>query len=194
MSKKPKRSWLRFSLSTLLIVMVIAAVFTGWYGNEYNQKRRAIAWLSNRGGVTKWIDSGEPVPAWATFLKLDHRDVSHAGLVNCDETERLLPMKELTHIQLRHCSGDMSWVQGMPNLEHLTVLNDSITTLTDFHNTKMEMLMLLVGDEIPEEEIRKLRSAIPNCKLWVSSGNYEDRRQAVRKTRQFLSDRVIIVE
>jgi hypothetical protein len=89
MTEKParKRRWLRFSLRTLLVVVVLLSVPLGWFAlkmREAERQRRAVEAITEAGGWVRydWAldesgrDSGRqgpPAPAW--LLKLVGEDL-----------------------------------------------------------------------------------------------------------------------
>ena len=61
---KPKRRWLRFSLRTLLIFMLVVCVAVGWKFERVRKQRVAVAWVQEMGGTVYYEPHGPGWPRW----------------------------------------------------------------------------------------------------------------------------------
>ena len=162
-TNKPKRRWLRFSLRTFLIVLTIFCVWLGWYLYRVEQQREAVKWVKENGGWVRYYyeyDSNErlvsesqpPVPKWLHDI-LDENYFSSVVYVYLGDTK----------------ISDVKPLAGLTNLEelylHITRVSD-LKPLSGF--TNLEVLGL-ENTNVSDEEIEKLKQALPNCKIHKST-------------------------
>ena len=157
----------RFSLRTLLIVVVLLSVALGWFAlkmREAERQRQAVEAISEAHG---WFyydyeldESGRlmqgqerPAPAWLRKLVGDDffADVVRVSLpyrrrVDDVFLKRLMALTGLRSLRL---SGTQVTDEGLKHLEGLT---------------KLEHLEL-DGTEVTDEGIEELRKALPNCDI-----------------------------
>ena len=62
---KPRRRWFRFSLRTLLVVMLLFGVVFGvlaWMANEARRQRKVVADLRDMGAIVSFSDEEPSMP------------------------------------------------------------------------------------------------------------------------------------
>jgi hypothetical protein len=143
-----KRRWLRFSVRTMMIAVLVAAVALSWPIRRANIQRRAVAALKKAPGKVyiaydfeydgNWRvkhNASPWAPAWLRRLLGDEffQEVDTVAVQSpaSDETMEILgefPRLRLLH--LRDCSGivdGLVQLRGMRNLETLELCGPSIT-------------------------------------------------------------------
>lgn len=136
---KPKRRWLRFSLRTLLVFVVVLSVPLTWFAwrlEKARRQREAVEAILGLGGVVaydyqvdesgEWIEGAEPTaPEWLRKLLGDDFfcdvlcvDVFPAPKFGDDEARHLKGLTELEHLYLFSQISD----SGLAHLEGLTKL------------------------------------------------------------------------
>jgi len=162
---KPKRRFFRFSLRTLLVVVVLLSVGMGWFAFKMRQaerQRKAVEALKEVSGMIgydyqtsegRYVYSRAepPAPAWLTrLLGVDFLsdvvvvtfllDVEDEALEHVDVLTNLIGLNlsdtQVTDAGLKH-------LKGLANLEYLD----------------------LNGTHVTEEGIRELQEALPNCQI-----------------------------
>lgn len=167
---KPKRRWFRFSLRTLLIVVVLLSLPLGWFAMKMaraERQRRAVEAIERVGG---WIqydccvdESGKPQPSvstWLTGLVGVHSFV-HVVTVSMYESEP--PDVVFEHLT------------GLTELEWLNLPNAQITDakLEYFTGLKRLRFLDLANAHVTAEGIGRLQKALPDCHIqWKGSPHH----------------------
>jgi len=132
----PTRRRFRFSLRTLLALVVLLGVGLGWVVQQAERQRKAVEAIRKAGGIVRYdyeMDEGgnaePPVPTWLMRLVGDDyfADVAAVGYVRREGIDDVL-------------------------LEHIKGL------------TELEFLLLHETD-ITDEDLNELREALPNCDI-----------------------------
>lgn len=67
-SAKPKRRFLRFSLRTFLLVILVGCVALGWKVERARKQRETVNWIQQMGGMALYDyqidDNFNPGPEW----------------------------------------------------------------------------------------------------------------------------------
>ena len=158
---KPKRRWLRFSLMTLLVVVMVACLgfaVIGWRMQRARENREtlasvteAVAEIEKLGGeVSGEYLMNRPQFWWESQLD-DPGPVSPVGIT----------FTKMTDARLEH-------LKGLENLRWWLYLNG--TNVTDAgleHLTGLSNLeaLDLTGTRVTAEGVKKLQQALPNCKI-----------------------------
>jgi Leucine-rich repeat (LRR) protein len=160
---KPKRRFLRFSLRTLLVLVVLSGLVMGWLGivveRRYQQKRileQLKEWepaAEYRRGyvVSLWLQDGLESPidedlaclkglTRLEFLDLSFTNVTDAGLLHLRDLERLHRL---------HLHGTQI---GDAGLEHLKTMN----TLS---------YLDLGGTNVTDNALHEFRTTLPHCSI-----------------------------
>ena len=147
---KPRRRWLQFSIKTLFVLVVIAAVPCGWLRVTLDRRakeRQAVAEITKLGGTAvydwEWLSPGkqEPQPpgaAWVRKLLGDDffTDISEVSLFIAkkemgDEClAHLDPLMGLTNVRLndsRVTDQGLAHLTRFPNLTEVFLADTRIT-------------------------------------------------------------------
>lgn len=181
--KMPGRHWFRFSLKTLLSVMLIAMIGMGWFRwrmDRAKERKAAVEFVRSVGGWV-WYDyeadesgmpraDGEPSGPewWREFVgeDFDHDVIGVSswygfyGLVDSD-MEKLQCLTELKFLNLRHAEitdAGMVHLEGMTNLRVLTLDDTQVTDegLRHLEGLKQLRKLSLVRTRIGDEGLRHL--------------------------------------
>ena len=165
---KPKRRFFRYSLRTMLVVVLVLSVWLGWMANRAAKQRRAVALVKELGGSVTYdcqarftttggsrrnlvVNTGEmtiyePPPEDDLLHKyIGHdwfHDVGHVVLVGTDVTDEQLEQV----------------VDGLPNIVQLTLINCCITDAGLEHLALLKKLetVFLHGTSVTDDGIARL--------------------------------------
>jgi hypothetical protein len=125
----PKRRWFQYSISTLLLLMVVCAVVLALIVNPALKQRRAVAFVESLGGSVEYSDEDNFAlrhsPDWLhqTLGRDYFASVVHVDLTNTQISDAgLAHLKGLTALEwlsLRHTQVSNA---GLAHLKGLTVL------------------------------------------------------------------------
>lgn len=182
---KPKRRWLRFSLRTLLIVIMLSSLPLGWLAMKMVQakrQRRAVEAIEEAGGWVQYdcvVDESSkpqpPVPAWLTGLVGADMfvDVVQVRILESEAPDMALEhLKELPKLKLLYLSGTqtddagLEHLKGLTNLKYLELDHTQISDAGLKHLNKLTNLKLLKlsGTQVAEG-IQELQEALPTCEV-----------------------------
>jgi Leucine-rich repeat (LRR) protein len=156
---KPRR-WFRFRLRTLLVMVTLLSIPLGWVGWELDQRRKekkVIAWVEQMGG----------------FVQFDYgRD---AGLFNgklyderswWEKTKDKWLGERVHFVILKNTQvSDLSPLAEWKNLEMLWLWDTQVSDLSPLSELKKLKSLNLRNTQVSEEQVEKLRLALPNCKI-----------------------------
>ena len=169
----------RFSLRTLMAVMVLLSVALGWFGwklREAERQRRAVEAIREAGGHV-WYDydvdvigtADSSAPAWLTKL-LGEDFFSDVAIVNLstevvgdemlhDHLKGLTKLESLSLVSTQVTDGGIAHLVGATHLRNLTVYDTPLTDGGIAHLvglTKLERLDLS-GTQVTDSGIRHLK-------------------------------------
>jgi hypothetical protein len=183
---QPKRRFLRFSLRTLLVSVVVLSVPLGWFAMQIERARRqreAVRAIVEVGGTVTYtlradepeLWAGcekEPIPTWlpgrvceVTVHGRDFRDndmerlVAH--LVNLPNLRVLCVNRtQITDDGLKHLAV-LNTLEKL-NLNDTKITDEQLMCLSQL--TDLEVLSI-GGTQVTEEGIERLQQALPNCDI-----------------------------
>jgi hypothetical protein len=190
---KTKRRWLRFSLRTLLIVVMVLAVPLGWVGWKLEQGRKqraAFAWVLEMGGImledevekSWWMgfvdDEWSGVRVRAVHLRnrqvsdlsplAELKNLEHLGLGNTQvrDLSPLAELKNLGGLVLDDTQvSDISPLARLKNLRRLHLDNTQVSDLSSLAALKNLEQLHLNNTPVSDEQVQNLRQALPNCEI-----------------------------
>ena len=167
---KPRR-WFRFSLRTLLIVMLLLGVVfgTGSMAYEARRQRKVVADLEESGMDVEFSDEEPSMP--------ELLDTGYSGRVISVRTHSLFttsfndvsPLAAFENLDFL----DLSWTQvadvtPLAELENLEVLGLERTQVTDVSplaGLKNLELLDLSGTNVTDQQVNDLQQALPDCEI-----------------------------
>jgi hypothetical protein len=176
----------KFSIRSLLVLVVVAAVPCWWFGMKMRQaerQREAVQAIQEVGGGVSYdyqhtsMMGHPPGPAWLRRLLGDDffADVRSVYFLNVGDVgdESLQHLESLRNLRLlsldrTQVSDDgLEHLRGMNNLEQLNLSNTRITDAGLQHLKGLTNLssLDLRGTEVTDEGIEKLRQALPTCRF-----------------------------
>jgi len=158
-TSKPRRRWLRFSLRTLLVLMLLFGAVFGWFAREVQQARahreavKAIEKLG--GGVTLVPASGGMMrTAVGGAGKLLGEDLSY------DVSAVLFSETQVT-------DAGLEYLQALTKLEWLDLDSTLVSDAGLVHLTGLTKLQTLYlgNTQVTGAGVNELRKALPNVKI-----------------------------
>jgi len=150
---KPKRRWLQFSLRTLLVLVLLVAVFCGWLRHKVNQseqERRAVAAIVAMGGNVEYGHekgglADPPGPPWlrAVLGNYFFADVDTVNYPPGVGDESLVHLDGLRHLKQLHLRGTSVTDAGLVHVTRhpeLVMLELGSTSITDSGIKQLERL------------------------------------------------------
>jgi hypothetical protein len=174
------RSWLSFSLKTLLLAMTVLAIVLGLYVKSFRDRRAAIAAIE---GLDGWVSYEQAGPLWlrkvisdekyfwnpvAVRFNPDH-PVTDAELQSV--MKHLLKLKDLRYLNFDHSRiTDAGIGQLLPLSDKLESLDIRHTVVSDDGIANLKLLprltLLRLSDcKISAEGVETIRKSLPNCRL-----------------------------
>ena len=181
---KPRRRFRQFSLRTLLLALTAVCVWLGWTVPRANEQGKAVEWVRKMGG-TVWydyevdedgdainaIDAAEPPgPKWLRdSLGVDYfQNVSAVYLVSKPVSD-LTPLAGLNNLQYLELSitevCDVTALAGFTKLRWLHLNHTQVSDLTPLAGLNKLRFLDLDNTPVGEEQVEKLRRALPNCEI-----------------------------
>lgn len=158
----PRRRWLRYSLTTLLVLVVLASIGMGWAAHRLERTARqkeAVEAILATGATLRFdfeIDqSGNslpeaslPGPAWLRYW------------IGDDLGGNVVEAEVRSDDALQH-------TKDLPQLRQLHLVSKGITDTGLGHLEQMSQLEMLQVSEtgVTERGIKTLRKALPNCRI-----------------------------
>lgn len=182
---KLERRWYRFSLRTLLVLVVVLCVGFGWIGLRLRQARndrRIVAELSEIALVEVRYEWGRVVLMKNDGPSLTDAELEHLkGLTNLQCL--ILNSPQVSDAGLKHLKGlklkrlDLIYCDisdaGLEHLKELTSLQNLDLRLTRITDAGLERLNGLTelknvdlrSTQVTDEGVNKLQQALPDCTI-----------------------------
>jgi Leucine-rich repeat (LRR) protein len=198
---KRKRRWFQYSLRTFLLLITIFAIWFGWLTNNARNQREAVSWVRANSGVV-WYDYENNKPPGPTWLQqtigIDFSANVVAVHIETAQITNLTPLAELESLKrIAVIEAAVSDLTPLANLKQLAILELPRTQVSDLtHLAALESLEFLdlsytpVSDLSPllrlknlqylkvrgtlvdQEQVAKLRRALPHCDILTDSDSY----------------------
>jgi hypothetical protein len=181
----------RYSLRTLLALIVLVSVGLGWLAlkmRKAERQRKAVEAIREAGGEVEYdyqrteggclsVELELPAPAWLMDLVGDDSftDVLGVGFFVPERFDEVVleDVKGLTKLEVLNLSDIQVTDDGLGNIEGLTrlrILQLGGTQITDAGLDRLKRLtglqrLDLTGTQVTKEGINELRKALPNCEI-----------------------------
>jgi hypothetical protein len=174
----PKRRWFQYSISTLLLLIVVCAVVLALVVNPARRQRRAFEFFRNAGGIVRYADEGNIQfrhgPEWLRHtlgrdyfssiisISLGGTRISDKGLAHLQGLTAL----EFLYLTKTQVSDEgLSRLKGLTALRVLELDNTQISDAGLAHLRGLTTLdyLSLKGTQVTEEGVVELQQALPNC-------------------------------
>jgi Leucine-rich repeat (LRR) protein len=186
---KSRRRWLRFSLRTLLVFVLVLSVPLGWFAwrlDKARRQREVVEAILKAGGSVVYDyqldkdgrpNGGEPMtPAWlrkslgddffreVMWVNFHLTQVTDAGL---EYIKGLNNLEELDLGNTQVTDAGLEHFKGLNSLEGLWLDNTQVTDAGLKHLKGMTNLreLYLNDTQVTDESVEKLRDALPDCKI-----------------------------
>ena len=166
---KPRRRWLRFSLRTLLVVMLLLGVLFGVLGSmaqEARRQRKVVADLREMGA--QFVFSGEE-PSMPELLDIGYcRRVIECHFDN-PQVADVTPLAELKNLRWLdlECTqvADVTPLAELKKLEGLDLSGTQVADVTPLAELKNLNVLYLVNTQVTDEQVNDLQQALPDCTI-----------------------------
>ncbi len=158
-----RRRWLRYSLITLLVLVVVAGIAATWIGRTmqaWARRTEMMETIVNAGGRVrldlKIDESGNPIaeakPHGSTWLR---------PFMGSDDLGSNIVEAEVT------TDDALKGIECLPNLRILVLSSSRITDAGLWHLERLIHLktLCLNSTKITEQNILKFHKTLPNCKI-----------------------------
>ncbi len=132
---KHKRRWFQFSLLKLLLLVTGLALWFGWLANQAREQREAVAWVEEMGGSVQY----------------DYETDEDGEFI--DDVEPPGPK------WLRDILG----IDFLDDVVYVDLYDTPVSDVTPLAGLTNLVWLQLNETPVSEEEITKLRQALPNC-------------------------------
>ncbi len=181
---EPGRRRFRYSLRTLLLMMVAVSVVMAWFTarmKEAQRQQAAVATIVSLSGLVVFDDQPDdltaaptpsPVPGWLRNLLGEDffRTAVHVVAFNDATMEAVRELPEIRRLDFVGGPASDAGLVHARGLSRLEVLNLSDTQITDAGLEQLTGLMrlrqlCLRGTGVTDEGVRRLQQALPNCEI-----------------------------
>lgn len=155
---KRKRRWFQYSLRTFLLLITGLAIWFGWLTNEVRQQRAAVAWVEDMGGTVDYD--------YEFVSNFSNADVEPPGPKWLRETLGIDFMADVAGVGLYGTrASDVTPLANLTNLRGLNLVDTRVSDLTPLAELKNLRWLYLGRLDVSEEQVIKLRRALPNCDI-----------------------------
>ena len=181
---RPRRRWFRYSLRTLLLMIVAISVALGWFTARMKAAKRqqaAVATIVSLSGVVVFDDQPDdltaaptpsPVPGWLRNLLGDDffRTAVHVIAFNDATMEAVQELPEIRRLDFVGGPATDAGLVHARRLSRLETLNLSDTQITDAGLEQLTGLtrlrkLCLRGTAVTDEGVGRLQQALPHCEI-----------------------------
>ena len=190
LTKKPRRRWLRYSLRTLLVFMLLCALAAAWVGREIQKGRdqlAAIRWVEGQGGTLHYAVQTEPtwhqryLGAWYP-VPVIQVDLSPWRMRLPFPAARLGYLKEALREQEQHIDSsyvsvnDITPLAALEDLEVLSLAETEVNDLTPLHGLRKLRFVDLSEAPVDQQQIEALTERRANLLVWQTPTEQNWRR------------------
>lgn len=178
----------------------VEVVWRIWFGENYSVRTDVERILASKPTVGGMIYDGS-VLQYCTkvkYLDLGHNDdlsdisfvasmpdleVLIIAMTNVSDLSPLANCPKMEYLEIQETEiSDLSPLSGLTNLAHLNICNqETVTDASPLYGlSKLERLWIGCNTPIPEEQLAKLKEALPNCD--INTTTYDPHGEAWRYT------------
>ena len=180
MTDKPKRKrrWFRFSLKTMLIVIMLMGGLLGWIAKETvraERQRRAVETIEKANGEV-WYDYEFSEPLVRNWKPKPPASAWLEELVGVD------PFADVVVVSICEFAKDvdvlLEHVKILTRLEYLDLNYTAVTDAGLVHLYGLTRLKIVqfYGTQVTKQGIEELRKTLPNCEIrWDDPNINQDR-------------------
>ena len=176
----------------------VEVVWRIWFGENYSVRtdvERILASKPTVGGMlydasvlqyctkVKYLDLGhnDELSDLSFVSTMPELEVLIIAMTNISDLSPLANCPKMEYLEIQETQiSDLSPLAGLTDLAHLNICNqENITDASPLYGlTKLERLWIGCNTPIPEDQVEKLRSALPNCE--INTTTYDPHGEAWR--------------
>ena len=171
-SPKPKLRWYQFSLRTLLLFTLVAAILFGFLGRELQQAR------DEKEAAEKLVELGAGIDDWPGWQEIvfgrDYPPITEVNLHGVQDIDAALAhIQRLEHLAHLGFGGtnvtdaNLEKLRGLTGIESLDLDGTKVTDAGLEHLKGLTKLgrLYLSDTKVTDEGVKKLKQALPNCEI-----------------------------
>ncbi len=171
-TEPPKPCWYQFSLRTLLLFTLVAAILFGFLGRELQQAREEKKAAENLVELGAGIDDW---PGWQEIVfGSDYPPITQVNLYGVQEIDAALAhiqrLEHLAHLSFGGTNvtdANLEKLRGLTGIESLDLGGTGVSDSGLEHLEELSGLrfLYLSKTRVTEEGVKKLEEALPNCQI-----------------------------
>lgn len=187
-TKKSWRRWLRFSLRTVLVILILASIWIGWVAQRARNQKVAVEWIEGFDRQPKYDfqfdkngkflpGAGPIVPSWfhesvgiehfasVEWVHLDGKDLGDIKLIS--------NLPNLKHLELCDVNlVDISPIARLTQLDHLSISRNKVKDISVLSN--LTNLKRFYAYEIEATDLSSLAGLTKLESIWMSNSAIRD--------------------
>ena len=163
----------------MLVLMVVFSVVLGWKVRQVQRQKTAVAMVEARAGAVIYdyeddesYDGRRPGPDWlCELIGVDYFASVESIVIpqGLPDTSQLAGLAQLKFLMLSCQQDDLSIVGTLANLRVLRLQCGNFTDLSPLEKLSRLEELHLYSVDIADEEVSRLRMALPHCAVYRES-------------------------